>query len=80
MIVFASALKFHAQNVGMRVPEDVQDYDALQFPHWYVYCLLQLGRPIVGDSVARNARIIADIPHNRIEKISYNEIVDLGFV
>jgi hypothetical protein len=56
MIVFASALKFHAENAG------------------------KLGRPIVGDSHARNARVIADIPYNRIEKISYAEIVDLGFV
>lgn len=80
MISFPSILLSHARNAGMKIPRNVDDYDAAQYPHFYVYSCIQVGRPIIGESHIRNAEIIAAVPQNKIEKITFKELRKLGVV
>lgn len=80
MISFPSLLTVHAQNAGMKTPYSVDDYDIHAYPHFYVYSCIQVGRPIIGESHVRNAKIIAAVPQNKIEKITFKELRKLGVV
>lgn len=80
MISFPSLLLSHAQNAGIKTPPNVDDYDATQYSHFYVYECVQLARPIIGESHVRNAEIIAAVPQNKIEKITMRELRKLGVV
>ena len=80
MISFPSLLLSHAQNAGIKAPSNVDDYDAEQYPHFHVYKCVQVGRPIIGESHVRNAIIIAAVPQNKIQKITFKELKKLGVV
>jgi hypothetical protein len=55
-----------ARTAGISVPTNL--YDSYEkFPHWDLFCSIQIERPIHSDDEAlHNARIIAAIPANRL--------------
>lgn len=79
MFAFAGMLIPHAESAGMKVPKDPDNFDANKFPHFYVYREIQIGRPIVRNtSHWDNAKIIAEIPEDKIRSVTYEELLDLG--
>lgn len=86
MIAFPGLLVGPAKEAGMKVPEDAdQDgkemgHDPSEFPHWTVFCNLQLGRPMPSPGAHwHNAKVVASIPQDRIMGITYPEVLELGF-
>lgn len=82
MLIFPSSLIPAAKEVGMKYPKsdiDTGPYDFLQFPHFRVYCNMQLCRPMVWGEHWGNAKIIAAIPEDKIRTITIDEIRALGF-
>lgn len=79
MLAFAGMLVPFAESAGMKVPKDPENFDANQYPHFYVYRVLQIGRPIIRNvSHAENARIIAEIPEDQIRLVTFPELIMMG--
>lgn len=79
MIVFPDMIAEAAKKAGMKVPPDVDNFDAEEYPHFQVYCNVQLGVPITWGNHWTNAEIIAKIPENKIKATSLNDLYKLGF-
>ncbi len=63
-----------AREAGIAVPPDLDAYDEESFPHWKVYTVMQLGRPVGGESHLLNAQAIAAIPNDRIRQVPTSEL------
>lgn len=80
MLAFAGMIAGRAKDAGMKVPKDPDgEWDAKKYPHFNVYCTIQLGAPIVSPrDVDDNARIIAKIPNDKIKKVTIADLIKLG--
>jgi len=80
MIAFPSMLIYPAKNAGMKVPEDADNYDPNEFPHFHVFCTVQIGAPHpYAGCHFDNAKIIAALSDKEIKEITYEELMDNGF-
>ncbi len=80
MIAMPELLMRPAEEAGMKVPPDVMDYETHDYPHWHVYTIMQIGRPIIGaTSHWTNAKIVAAIPDDVIQNITAGELEAKGF-
>lgn len=85
MIAFASMLTEPAKQAGMSVPLDKKLNDNLEgyreaYPHFYVFCTVQLGRSVPYHGVHwENAKIIAGIPAEKLLHMTLHDLEDLGF-
>ena len=56
-----------AKAAGIIVPNDLNDPSADDYPHWNLYCNVQIERPIPSDdALLYNAKIVAAIPIDRL--------------
>lgn len=80
MIAFPGMLVPAAQKAGMKVPPDLDNYEATDFPHWHVYCGMQLGAaiPVAGDHW-RNAEVIASFSDDGIKNATAVDLINAGF-
>lgn len=81
MLAFPSMLLTAAEEAGMKVPvlSETDDYDRGEFPHFAVFCAVQLGRPMnFMDEHWGNALVIATIPDEEIRNVSLNDLLSRG--
>jgi len=79
MIAFPELLVKPAQKAEIKVPKDIKNYDTNDYPHWHVYNVVQLGKPLPNFSAHwYNAKIIAQIPKEKIMSITIDELIELG--
>ncbi len=82
--LFPNQLLGPAKSVGMDCPEDPDSYfdkeDILQrdYPHFWVFCQLQLGRETTKEMVYHNAAVIQGIPNSRLFWMTLSEYIDAG--
>ena len=67
MMLFPSMLVPAAELAGIKVPENPDDFDKNQFPHFAVFCTLQLARPMQSGEHWENAEIIAKITEQDVK-------------
>ena len=80
MIAFPGMLVKPAEEAGMKVPKDPDEYNSSDYPHWHVFLFSQLGSPMpFSDSHWKNAKVIASISNDKIKKIFIEDIIQLGF-
>ena len=79
MMVFPSMIAEAAKRAGMQLPEDIEEFDANQFPHWRVYCNVQLGCAVTWGNHWENAKIIAAIPEAELKTLTYWQLEERGF-
>lgn len=82
MIAIPSILAVAAKKAGIKVPEDPDKFleQKTEFPHFYVFCAIQLGTSMPYPGVHfDNAKVIAEIPDSQIHTITYTELQALGF-
>lgn len=80
MLIFAEMLVEPAEKAGIRVPPNVEKFDAEMYPHFQVFCTCQLGASMpTPSSHWDNAKVIASIPDDEIKLITFNELVQKGF-
>lgn len=82
MFAFPSMLLPMAEKAGIATPADPDaNYDMRDYPHFAVFCLMQLGTPFPDiHTVWENAEIIASVPDDHIMKVTAQELLDNGFV
>lgn len=84
MILFAGMLIPAAVDAGMKVPAqedlDEENLEVLrdEFPHFYVFCQMQLARRMYPGESFANATIIAKIPEKKIRKVTFQDLAKLG--
>lgn len=83
MMAFPGMISEAAIAAGMKVPDDPDntDFEAVkeQYPHWFVYCCLQLGRSVTWGNHWENAKIIARVPLEKLKKMTEADFYALGF-
>ena len=80
MIVFPSLLAGPAEEAGINLPEDLENYDVNNYLHWHVFSTLQLGRPMPSaDAHWENAKVIAKIQGDKIRVVTERDVEKLGF-
>lgn len=82
MIAFPSMLEQAATDAGIPVPpnSDTDDYDLEAFPRFYLFCVAQLGRPMVSPGAHwENAKVIAALPEDQIKSITYEQLLEKGW-
>ena len=79
MIAHPGLLLGPAKQAGMKVPEDLDDYEVSEYPHWHVYCFIQLGRPMPTPTAHwTNAEIIAKVSDADIQMATIDDLLALG--
>lgn len=80
MIAFPQLLANIAKSVGMKVPENADDFDKNEFPHFQVYLSVQLGTAMPNPGAAHeNATVIAALSDDQIRKVTVEDLRKLGF-
>jgi len=68
-----------AEKAGMKVPPDVNDFEGGEYPHFAVYCNIQLGSPMPHPTAHwDNAEVIAAVSDDKIKSVTFNDLVAAG--
>ena len=80
MIAFPSMLVEAAQQANMPVPPNPDQFEEVKdtYPHFYVYCLLQLSRPVRWGEHWDNAKVIADISVDNLKTMTLEDFIAKG--
>lgn len=79
MVAFKGMLVTPAKRAGISVPDDLDCFNSADYPHWIVFCEIQLGAAMPTPTAHwDNAKIIASISNDDITKIIMTELIDLG--
>jgi hypothetical protein len=78
MMLFPGMLIGACEKSGIKVPENVDEYDPEKYPHFYVFCQLQLGRPITWGEHWDNAEIISKLTVEEIKTFTLAEYLSRG--
>jgi hypothetical protein len=86
MICHPSNLVPAAKRAGMKTPYLPDNYEELKndYIHFYIFCKLQLDRPLDWDEAKweeseHNAKIIASIPTEEITQLTLGDLILKGF-
>ena len=80
MFMFPGMFYNHIKDSKLKMPEDFENYDPEEYPHFHVFILTHLGQPIDIAALEDNANIIADIPENAIKSVTLNDLMEKGVV
>jgi hypothetical protein len=81
-MIFPGMIAQAATNAGMKVPanpDDMGSWELDDFPHFAFFCIVQLGVQITWGNHWHNAEIIANIPEDKLRKMDYDQLYELGF-
>jgi hypothetical protein len=79
MLAFPEMLLGAAEEAGMKVPPDANDFKGEEYPHFAVFCGVQLGSPMPHSTAHwDNAKVIAAVPEDKIRNVTFNDLVAAG--
>jgi hypothetical protein len=78
MMAFPSMLVRAAEEARMKVPDDPNDFNAEEFPHFQCFCSLQLCRPITWGEHWENAKVIAGFTEDEIKAATLETFIERG--
>lgn len=82
MIIYPSQIIKAAENAGMKVPildKKDESFLAEEFPHFHVFCNVQLGCAVTWGNHWENAKIIARIPEKELITLTIEGLKARGF-
>ena len=80
MIAFPMLLVNPAKEAGIKVPPDLEAFEAELYPHFTVFGNLQLGRPMPSpNSHFNNAKIVAQFSDEDILTATVQDFIDKGW-
>jgi len=80
MIAFPAMLIEPAKKAGIKIPDNVDDYDKEKFAHFFVFCFAQLGQSMPYPSAHwDNAKIIASFSDEEIKLVTGKMLLEKGF-
>jgi hypothetical protein len=78
MFLFNRMLAPHIDGTMMKLPEDFDNYNPEEFPHFHVFLLLHIATPINPAELKENADIIARISNEDIKEVTLEQLVEKG--
>jgi hypothetical protein len=78
MIVFPGMLVEAAKKAGMKVPEDPDNFQPEEYPHFDIFCTVQLCRRIRWGEHWDNAKVVAAIPDDKLKSVTLQDLLDAG--
>lgn len=79
MIAFPGMLVGACQEAGIKVPADPDLFDRDEFPHFFIFCAVQLGRRMARlNEHWDNAKVIAAIPESELKTITLEQMLAKG--
>jgi len=80
MIIFPGMLVEAAKQANMKCPEDPdsKEWSPDEYPHFNIYCLVQLCRSIRYGEHWENAKVVAAVPEDQIRTITLDDLIELG--
>lgn len=80
MLAFPGLIAPAAEQAGIKLPDDVENYDKSQYPHWHVFSAMQLGAPMPHACAHwDNAKVIATLDDTEILTITPEQLEEKGF-
>lgn len=80
MLIYPSMIAGAAERAKMRVPADVDNYKPDEFPHFHFFCCAQLSKRMTPGAHWENANIIAAIPEDELRTVTFQQLLDKGYV
>ena len=81
MKAFPQMIAPAAEEAGIKLPSDLENYDKSLYPHWFVFCGTQLGKPMPYSSVDwDNAKVIASLDDTEILQVTPEQLEAKGFL
>jgi hypothetical protein len=80
MLIFPQMLVAAANEASIKVPEDLENYDKNEFPHWFILCATQLARPMRPGEHWENAKIISNLTFEQLSTMSYDDFAAIGVI
>lgn len=80
MFMFPEMFYNHIKDSKLKTPEDFENYNPEEYPHFHVFILTHLGQPIDIAALEDNANIIAGIPKENIKSVSFDDLLEMGVV
>ena len=80
MIAFTEMLVPIAKKCNIEIPSDIENYSPEDFPHFYVFSVFQIGRPIEDNWTSHwnNAEIIGNLSKEEAKSITFEELFKKG--
>ena len=78
VFIFPGMLLNHVDKKDIKIPDDLENYNREEYPHWYVFAALHLGYTIDVYSLKHNAKIIGQIPDDKIRTITPTDLFQMG--
>jgi len=79
MMAYPGMLVGAAEKAGMKVPPDPDgEWKVEEFPHFNIFCTVQLGRRIRWGEHWDNAKVVAAIPEDKLKTITLMELIEAG--
>lgn len=78
MFAFPGMLVSAAKQAGIRTPKNPDDFDPKRFPHFAVFCTVQLGRRMRPGEHWENAKVIASVPTKEIKTVTLDGLIARG--
>ncbi|MDD4779180.1 MAG: hypothetical protein PHT02_01060 [Tissierellia bacterium] len=69
----------HIEGLGLKLPEDLDNYNPVEYPHYHVFMTLHLARPIDVSSLHYNAELIANLSDEEIRTVTLESLINKGF-
>lgn len=80
IFMFPEMFYNHIKDSKLKMPEDFENYNPEEYPHFHVFMLAHLGQPIDIAVLEDNANIIAEISEENIKSVSFNDLLEMGVV
>jgi len=79
MLAFPSMLVVHAKTAGIKCPPDPDNFKKAKYPHFFVFCQVQLCRPMGSPlEASQNAEVVAKVPASKILKVTLDDLIERG--
>jgi len=78
VFLFPDMFRNHIENSRLKQPEDYENYDPNEYPHFHVFMSIHLANTIDVFSLKENANTIADIPEGEIRNVTIQDLIDKG--
>lgn len=78
MMVYPSMLIEASKQAGIKVPPDPDNFNKDEYPHFHIFCMVQLARPVRWGEHWENAKVVARIPETKLKTITLEELVSDG--
>lgn len=80
MFMFPGMFYNHIKDSKLKMPEDFENYNPEDYPHFHVFMLTHLGQPLDIAALEDNANIIAGIPKENIKSVSFSDLLEMDVI